>query len=30
MILAIIRGGWKDRNGTYYEPTPEANADQFT
>ena len=24
--LAIIRGGWKDRNGTYYEPTPEANA----
>ena len=23
--LAIIRGGWKDRNGTYYEPIPEAN-----
>ena len=23
--LAIIRGGWEDRNGTYYEPIPEAN-----
>ena len=23
--LAIIRGGWTDRNGTYYEPIPEAN-----
>ena len=23
--LAIIRGGWKDRNGTFYEPIPEAN-----
>jgi len=23
--IAIIRGGWKDRNGTFYEPTPEAN-----
>ena len=23
--LAIIRGGWKDRNGTFYEPVPEAN-----
>ncbi len=23
--LAIIRGGWKDRNGTYYEPIPEGN-----
>tara|TARA_R110000737_G_scaffold64144_1_gene91855 strand:- start:2803 stop:4659 length:1857 start_codon:yes stop_codon:yes gene_type:complete len=23
--IAIIRGGWKDRNGTYYEPIPEAN-----
>ena len=23
--LAIIRGGWEDRSGTYYEPTPEAN-----
>ena len=23
--LAIIRGGWKDRNGTLYEPIPEAN-----
>jgi len=23
--IAIIRGGWKDRNGTFYESTPEAN-----
>ena len=23
--LAIIRGGWEDRNGTYYEPIPESN-----
>ena len=23
--IAIIRGGWKDRSGTYYEPIPEAN-----
>ena len=23
--IAIIRGGWEDRNGTYYEPIPEAN-----
>jgi len=23
--LAIIRGGWKDRNGTFYEPLPEPN-----
>ena len=23
--IAIIRGGWEDRNGTFYEPTPEAN-----
>ena len=23
--LAIIRGGWKDRNGTFYETIPEAN-----
>ena len=23
--LAIIRGGWEDSNGTYYEPIPEAN-----
>ena len=23
--LAIIRGGWKDRNGTYFEPIPEGN-----
>ena len=23
--LAIIRGGWKDRNGTFYEAIPEAN-----
>jgi hypothetical protein len=23
--LAIIRGGWEDRNGTYYEDVPEAN-----
>jgi hypothetical protein len=23
--LAIIRGGWEDRNGTYYETIPEAN-----
>ena len=23
--IAIIRGGWKDRNGTFYEPIPEAN-----
>jgi len=23
--LAIIRGGWTDRNGTFYEPIPEAN-----
>jgi len=23
--LAIIRGGWKDRHGTYYELIPEAN-----
>ena len=23
--LAIIRGGWEDRNGTYYEPIPEKN-----
>lgn len=23
--LAIIRGGWEDRNGTFYEPIPEAN-----
>jgi len=24
--LAIIRGGWDDRNGTYYEDTPNKNA----
>ena len=24
--LAIIRGGWDDRNGTYYEETPNKNA----
>jgi len=24
--LAIIRGGWDDRNGTYYEATPNKNA----
>ena len=23
--IAIIRGGWKDRNGTFYDPIPEAN-----
>ena len=23
--LAIIRGGWEDRNGTYYEPIPQKN-----
>ena len=23
--IAIIRGGWKDRNGTFYEPIPDAN-----
>ena len=23
--LAIIRGGWEDRNGTFYEPIPEQN-----
>jgi hypothetical protein len=23
--LAIIRGGWEDRNGTHYETIPEAN-----
>ena len=23
--LAIIRGGWRDRNGTFYEPIPEQN-----
>lgn len=24
--LAIIRGGWEDRNGTFYEATPNKNA----
>jgi hypothetical protein len=24
--LALIRGGWTDRNGNYYEETPNANA----
>ena len=25
-FLPIIRGGWKDRNGTTYEATPNKNA----